>query len=122
MVAKEWAGRKIFAIHEYVLKPGVVEHEFERAIRAAEEGGLLQLPGLLDHYFMKGLKGDRKGYYAAIWVFESRGAWESLWGTPDHPVGKEDFPANWKVWEDQVLAPFLDRDPNTITFTDYEEL
>ncbi len=113
---------RIFGIHEYMLKPGVNENEFERAIQKAEERGLFKLPGLVDHYFLKGLKGRRRGCYVAIWVFESRKAWEGLWGTPDHPITKPDYPRQWKVWEDQVLAPFLDRDPDTITFTDYEEL
>lgn len=116
------AARRVFGIHEYVLKPGVDEREFERAIRQAEKRGLLRLPGLVDHYLLKGLKGHRRGHYAAIWVFESREAWESLWGSPDHPLGKQDYPANWKVWEDEVLAALLDRDPDAITFTDYEEL
>lgn len=113
---------RIFGIHEYVLKPGVDHDQFERAVRQAEELGLFKLPGLLDHYFLKGLKGYRKGCYAAIWVFESREAWENLWGTPDHPVGKQDYPRNWQVWEKQVLTPLLDREPDAITFTDYEEL
>ena len=113
---------RIFAVHEYVLKPGVDVSEFERAIRQADQRGLLVLPGLVDHFFLKGLKGCRNGCYAAIWVFENRAAWERLWGTPDHPIGKQDYPSNWKVWEDEVLAPFLDREPDTITYTDYEEL
>jgi hypothetical protein len=113
---------RIFAVHEYVLKPGVDESAFERAIRQAEKQGLLSLPGLVEHSFLKGLKGHRKGSYAAIWVFESRAAWERLWGTPDHPIGKQKYPDNWKVWEDEVLAAFLDREPDTIAFTDYEEL
>ena len=29
---------------------------------------------------------------------------------------------DWKVWEDEVLVPLLDREPDTITYTDYEEL
>lgn len=111
---------KIFAVHEYVLKPGVDESEFERALRQAEDRELLVLPGLVEHYFLKGIKGHRSGSYAALWVFESRSAWERLWGTVDHPISMQGYPANWKVWEDEVLGPFLDREPDTITFTDYE--
>ena len=109
-------------MHEYVLKPDADGSQFERAIRQADARGLFVLPGLIDHYFLKGLKGCRKGCYAAIWVFESQATWERLWGTPEHPIGKQDYPPNWKVWEDEVLAPFLEREPDTITYTDYEEL
>ena len=113
---------KIFGVHEYVLKPGVDVREFEAAILQAEERGLLVLPGLVEYHFLKGLKGRRNGSYVAIWVFESRTAWERLWGTPEHPIDKRDYPPNWKVWEDGVLAPFLDCEPDRIMYTDYEEL
>lgn|SRR5574340_873592 len=112
---------RIFGIHEYVLKPGVDGKDFEQAIRHAEARGLFKLPGLVERYFLKGIKGERTGSYAAIWVFESRGAWEGLWGTPDQPLTKRDYPENWKVWENEVLTPFLDREPDAIAFTDYEE-
>jgi heme-degrading monooxygenase HmoA len=112
---------RILAVHEYVLKPDADENEFEQAIRQAERQGLLALPGLVEHRFLKGLKGHRKGSYAAIWVYESRSAWEQLWGTPDHSVSKQNYPENWKAWEHEVLAAFLDRDPDAITFTAYEE-
>ncbi len=113
---------RIISIHEYILKSGVDEQGFERAIREAEKRGLLRLPGLLEHHFVKGIRGLRKGCYAAIWVYESRKAWERLWGKPDRPPTKEEYPENWKVWEDQVLAPFLRQDPDRINFTAYEEL
>jgi hypothetical protein len=74
---------RILTVHEYVLKAGVDESELERAIRQADKQGLLSLPGLVEHSFLKGLKGHRKGAYAAIWVYESRSAWEKAWGTPD---------------------------------------
>jgi hypothetical protein len=96
--------------------------ELERAIRQADERGLLVLPGLVDHYFLKGPKGCRNGCHAAISVFKSRAAWERLWGTPDDPIGKQEYPSNWKVWEDEVLAPFLNLEPNAIIYTDYEEV
>ena len=112
----------MFGIHEYVLKPGEDEYEFQRAVRQAEGRGIFKLPGLVDHCFLKGIKGERIGSYAAIWVFESREAWEQLWGTLEQPLRKQDYPENWKVWEEEVLAPFLDRQPDTITFTAYEEV
>jgi hypothetical protein len=113
---------RIISIHEYILKPGVEEAEFERSIQKARQRGLLSLPGLVEYHFLKGLKGTRSGCYAAIWIYESREAWERLWGTPERPRPKQDYPENWKVWEEEILAPFLDRDPDTITFTAYEEL
>ena len=30
-------------------------------------------------------------------------------------------PDNWKVWEREILAPFLAEDPDAIRFTTYEE-
>lgn len=113
---------KIISIHEYVLRPNVNAGEFEQAIREAEEHGLLQLPGLLTYHFVRGLRGSRCGKYAAIWVYESKEAWETLWGPVERPRKKRDYPDAWKIWEDQVLAPFLSQDPNDITFTAYEEL
>ena len=49
-------------------------------------------------------------------------AWESLWGPIDKPLSKTDYPQNWKVWENEVLFPFLDQDPDKIKFTSYQEL
>ncbi len=113
---------KIISVHEYVLRPGVDEIQFENAIQKAHKSGLLKLPGLVEYKFVKGIKGSRKGYYAAIWVYESRQAWEKLWGSAENPRKKQDYPENWKVWEDEVLAPFLSQDPDRIEFTAYEEL
>jgi hypothetical protein len=113
---------KVISIHEYELKPGVQEADFERALRDAERRGLFELPGLIGHHFLKGLKGVRAGAYAAIWIFESRAAWEILWGTLEAPRPPADYPAKWKVWENEVLAPLLARDPDTIRFTSYDEL
>ncbi|NIO09828.1 MAG: hypothetical protein GTO40_18210 [Deltaproteobacteria bacterium] len=113
---------RIISIHEYILKPGVDEKDFERAIRQAQDRGLLRLPGLVEHRIVKGIRGSRCGCYAAIWVYESRKAWERLWGKPDRPPTKKDYPESWKVWEDQVLAPFLSQDPDRINFTAYEEV
>lgn len=113
---------KIISIHEYVLKPGADEGQFEHAIQKAQERGLPQLPGLMEYHVVKGIKGWRSGCYAAIWVYESREAWQRLWGDPEHPRRKEDYPTNWKAWEEEVLAPFLNQDPHRIAFTAYEEL
>ncbi len=113
---------KVISVHEYELKPGIVEADFECALRDAERRGLLDLPGLVEHHFLKGLKGARRGAYAAIWIFESREAWERLWGPPEAPRSPAEYPETWKVWENEVLAPFLTQDPDTIRFTSYQEI
>ena len=76
---------KLISIHEYDLKPEVDTADFERAIRDAEGRGLLHLPGLVAHHLVKGVKGERSGAYAAIWVYESQEAWEQIWGPRAHP-------------------------------------
>jgi hypothetical protein len=111
----------VISIHEYDLRPDVTDTDFERAVRDAERRGLFALPGLVEHRFLKGFKGARRDAYAAVWVFESRQAWESLWGRLDAPLPFADYPPNWKIWETEVLAPFLSRHPDTIRFTSYEE-
>ena len=113
---------KVISIHEYILKPGVGERRFEKAILDAKERGLLRLPGLVDFYLVKGMRGFRNGLYAAVWLYESKEAWESLWGPLDKPLSKTDYPQNWKVWENEVLLPLLDQDPDEIKFTSYLEL
>jgi len=113
---------KVISVHEYELKAGVSDADFERALRDAERRGLFDLPGLAAHHFIKGLKGARRGAYAAIWIFESRQAWEQLWGTPQAPRAAADYPEKWKVWENVILAPLLAQDPDTIRFTSYEEV
>ena len=112
---------KVISIHKYALKSGVDEAQFENAILKARGSGLLRLPGLVDYHFVKGIRGRDRGHYAALWVYESKEAWERLWGPLDHPHGKQDYPPNWKIWEDEVLVPFLDRDPDEIEFMAYEE-
>jgi hypothetical protein len=113
---------RVISVHEYELKPGVRPADFERALRDAERSGLFDLPGLSEHYFLRGLKGARRKAYAAIWVFESRDAWERLWGPPEAPRPPSHYPAKWQVWERQVLTPLLAQDPDTIRFTSYQEL
>ncbi len=113
---------RIISIHEYDLKPGSDEQQFEQVIRDAEARGLLRLPGLIAHHLIKGTKGARRGAYAAVWVYESREAWEQLWGTPEQPRSPQEYPENWKIWEEELLAPFLAQHPDAIRFTAYEEL
>ena len=72
----------IISIHEYDLKSGIDLQQFEQALRDAEARGLLRLPGLVAHHFVKGVKGVRHGAYAALWIYESREAWERPVGQP----------------------------------------
>jgi hypothetical protein len=71
---------------------------------------------------VKGAKGVRRGAYAAVWIYESREAWEHLWGTPEQPRLPHDYPESWKLWEQELLVPYLRDPPDAIGFTAYEEL
>jgi heme-degrading monooxygenase HmoA len=113
---------RVISIHEYELRRDSDEPAFERAIHEAERRGLFALPGLIEHHFLKGVKGARKGRYTAVWIFENREAWERLWGSLEDPRPPARYPKKWRVWEDEVLAPFLSRYPDTIRFASYEEL
>jgi hypothetical protein len=113
---------RIVSVHEYELKPNADPEAFEAAVQSARKRGLLDLPGLVDYYLLKGIKGARADRYAAIWVYASAEAWEALWGPPDDPLGKADYPERWHIWEDEVLAPHLRTDPDAIRFTSYREL
>ena len=113
---------RVISIHEYELKRGSNPEQFEQIVREAEARGLFELPGLRSHHFVKGLKGTRRGAYAAVWVYESREAWEQLWGTEENPRGSAGYPEKWRIWEGELLAPILSGHPDAITFTAYEEL
>jgi heme-degrading monooxygenase HmoA len=113
---------RVISVHEYELKPGVQAADFERALREAELRGLFDLPGLIGHYFLRGLKGARRDTYAAIWIFESREAWERLWGPTDAPHPPSHYPERWQTWENEILAPLLVQDPDSIRFTSYQEV
>ena len=113
---------QMISIHEYELQPGSDPQRFEQAFRDAEARGLFDLPGLIAHYVGKGIKGARRNAYAAVWVYESREAWERLWGTLERPRGPAEYPEKWRIWEEEVLAPILSGHPDAIRFTAYEEL
>ena len=113
---------RVVSIHEYQLKPDADRIAFERAFRNAEERGLFGLPGLIEHDFLKGLKGAQQAGYSAIWIYESQEAWEMLWGPLECPVQPPEYPEKWKIWENEILAPFLTQHPDRIRFTSYEEL
>jgi hypothetical protein len=113
---------RVISIHEYELKPGVAAGDFERAVRDAERQRLFDLPGLREHHFLRGMKGARRGCYTAVWIYDSRAAWEALWGPSDAPRPPAEYPQSWKIWENTILAPLLAQNPDTTRFTSYEEL
>jgi len=112
---------RVISIHEYDLRPDADEAAFERAIRDAERRHRFDLAGLVEHHFLKGIKGARRGAYTAIWIFESREAWEKLWGSLEAPRQPAEYPKTWMVWENEILMPLLTQHPDAIRFTSYEE-
>jgi heme-degrading monooxygenase HmoA len=113
---------RLISVHEYELKPRTDPKRFEQTVRDAETRGLFDLPGLISHHFVRGVKGARREAYAAVWVYESREAWERLWGTLEQPRTPEAYPEKWRIWEQELLAPILNDHPDAIRFTAYEEL
>jgi hypothetical protein len=111
---------KIISVHEYRLRPEVTEGQFKDAIREAQDQDLFQIPGLTEVHFLQGIKGKRLGQFTALWIYESREAWEQVWGSPNQPRSKDDYPESWKTWENEILTPLLDRDPDQIEYTSYE--
>ena len=113
---------RVVSIHEYQLKPDVDRIAFERAFRDADRRGLFALPGLVEYHFLKGLNGAQRDGYGVVWIYESREAWELLWGSLECPVQPNEYPEKWKIWENAVLAPFLTQHADGIRFSSYEEL
>jgi|Deesub1362A_J573_1020465.scaffolds.fasta_scaffold01553_2 hypothetical protein len=110
----------LISLHEYELRPEVPPAAFEGALREAVARGLFELPGLQGFHFLRGIKGARRGRYAALWIYKNREAWEEIWGPVDRPKPREEFPPAWRIWEDEILAPLLAQDPHSITYTAYE--
>lgn len=113
---------RIVSVHEYELQEGVDEEDLLKAVEEAEKRGLFDLPGLVGYRLLRGIKGSRQARMAAIWIYESRSAWEALWGPPDAELPKGHYPRQWREWEEELLAPLLDRDPDRVNYTSYEEL
>lgn len=111
----------IVSIHEYELARDASPEAFEQTVREAESRDLFDLPGLVDYRFLRGVKGDRAGSYAAVWTYETRAAWEDLWGPPDDPVTPSGYPERWREWE-ALVDPLLASDADDIRFTSYESL
>ena len=110
----------IVSIHHYELSPEATPAEFLDAVREAERRNLFDLPGLVGHQFVRGIKGTRTDGFTALWYYESREAWAALWGTPADPIPPAEYPESWRTWESELLAPVLDGDPDRIDYTTYE--
>ena len=113
---------RVISVHEYELRPDAPPAEFEAAVQKARDENLLDLPGLEDYFLLRGIKGARARRYGAIWIYGSRAGWEALWGPPDDPIEKSEYPESWTTWEDEVLAPYLREGPDAIRFTSYREI
>lgn len=88
--------------------------------KEAAERGLFELPGLVRWWFGERIKGQLPGRASSFWVYESRAAWEALWGTPEDPASPGDYPELWVIWEQEYLGPLLDRSADAIEFGSYQ--
>lgn len=113
----------IVSIHQYELAADAEPADFRAAVTEATDRGLFEaIPGLVEYRIGRGIKGARAGQFAALWFYESRTAWESVWGPVDDPAPKDEYPEAWLVWEDELLDPVLADDPDEIVYTSYELL
>lgn len=103
----------IFSLHEHELRPDVDVEQYESEVAAAI--AQIKIPGLLHAYHVKGFKGMRDGRYGVLWVFEKEESIVENFGTPDDPK----WPDSWLHYENDVLAKFLDRHPDSVNFTSY---
>src|SRR5262245_52229509 len=113
---------RTISVHEYELKPGTDPERFEQTLRDAEALGLFDLPGLISHHFVKGVKGARRDAYAGSGSTKA-GMFGNDCGAPGsirrHPPS---ILRQWRLWENQFLMPVLSTVPDAIRFTSYEEL
>jgi hypothetical protein len=110
----------IISIHHYELAESVTDQEFHDAVCKAEQRGLFDLPGLVEYQFLQGIKGTRKEGHTALWTYESRQAWQALWGPSEDPVSQDEYPDKWQRWEENLLAPLIPGNPDNIDHTSYE--
>ena len=106
----------VFSLHEHELKPGVDEAAYKREV--AEAIDKLRVPGLKQAFHVQGFKGERDQRYGVLWIFESEESIVESFGTPDNPK----LPDDWLHYENDILAKYLDRHPDTVDCTGYEIL
>jgi len=112
---------RIVSLHVYKLKAKTEPKAFEQRVGDYLYRSFRGLRGLTSSHFVKGIRGLYKGRYATLWVYENRDSWERLWGPLERPRQQAYYPKEWKRWE-SFLEPFLQQDPDKITFTAFEEL
>ncbi|MEM7032175.1 MAG: hypothetical protein AAF629_21670 [Chloroflexota bacterium] len=106
----------IFSLHEHELRPDIDEEVYKRDVATAI--AKLRVPGLKKAYHVQGFKGKREQKYGVLWIFESEAAIVANFGTPENPK----WPEDWLHYENDILAKYLDRHPDTIDFTAYQLL
>jgi len=114
--------KRVISIHDYKLKQGVSSEQFETSVAKARQLDLFNLSGLIEFHFLRRIRGSRNVEYTAIWIYQNRASWEKLWGKTDNLIEKENYPENWKRWENEFLAPLLAQDPDRIDYAAYEEI
>lgn len=112
----------IVSIHRYDLATDATEAELRSAFEEATQRNLFDLPGLVQQTLLRGIKGDGAGDVGALWVYESRTAWEAIWGPPEDPTDWGGYPEEWQTWESELLDPLLADHPDEITYTSFEAI
>jgi hypothetical protein len=92
--------RRIFAIHEYELRPDTDSQEFESVLKNTLLSKELDMPGLESRHLLKGYKGERKSKYSVLWIFKSQEALEQLFGIEEKP---KRGPVNFVNFEDNIV-------------------
>lgn len=111
----------VVSVHHYELAESADPSDFLDAVEEAVNRGLFEnIPGLVEYRIGHGIRGNRAGKFAAVWIYESREAWADVWGPAGDPVTKTEYPDDWLTWENELLNPLLAEDPDTIEYTSYE--
>ena len=104
---------KVLCIHQFMLRPGVAEEDFERFIKE-EWPSAPTLAGTTSHC-LKGDRGDREGRYIMIFEYDSKETRDRL--SPSVTEENEEFQA-WR----QATAPWFEKVSKLVTesiWTDY---
>ena len=111
---------RVISVHEYELKPAS-RKPLSSAPCMTPNAAVSSTSRAHRPPFPSRPEGSTARAYTAIWIFESREAWERLWGTVEAPRPPSEYPELENLG-DRILASFLTQDPDTIRFTSYEEV